>query len=207
MTIASSGAQLKLDFTGSEIVAKLFIGTTQQPAGQYGHSSTGATNGGQGVGAMDAYFSPATGTLTVSTSPPPLGYAGWAATHAATTGEDPNADEDHDGLANGIEYVLGGTGTGNDMAKLPTATAAAGNFVFTFIRDQTSIDGTTALTIELGTTLDNWPQSFPVPTTATTNNPGITVIKDSPTSGRDTIILMQPTTAGSKIFARLKAVP
>ena len=45
-------------------VAKLFIGTVQKPAGQYGHSSTGASNGGLGVGAMDAFFATGTSALT-----------------------------------------------------------------------------------------------------------------------------------------------
>jgi autotransporter-associated beta strand protein len=69
VTIAASGAKLKLDYAGSDTVNKLFIGATQQAAGTYGHTSSGATNGGAGVGALDAYFEAGTGTLTVTSGP------------------------------------------------------------------------------------------------------------------------------------------
>jgi len=66
VTIAAAAASLQLSFAGTDIVDKLFIGTTQQAAGVYGHTSSGATNGGLGVGAMNAYFEPGTLTLTVT---------------------------------------------------------------------------------------------------------------------------------------------
>jgi autotransporter-associated beta strand protein len=66
ITIAASGASLQLNFTGTDTVSRLFIGTSLMAAGIYGHSSTGAANGGLGVGALDAYFAAGTGTLTVT---------------------------------------------------------------------------------------------------------------------------------------------
>ena len=117
VAIAASGAQLRLNFAGTDTVARLVIGTSQKPAGQYGHSSTGASNGGLGVGAMDAWFAPGPGTLTVTTSPPLSGCAAWRAANAPMgTASD---DADGDGVANAIEYVLGGTGGTNDRARLP----------------------------------------------------------------------------------------
>ena len=200
VTIAASGALLKLNFTGTDTVARLFIGTSQKPAGTYGHSSTGATNGGLGVGAMDAFFAPATGTLTVTGS----SYAAWQAFHAPSgTASD---DFDNDSVPNGVEYVIGGTSNADDRAKLPTATTANGNLIFNFIRDQTSIDGITTVEIQTGENLANWPASYPVPGTAAANNPGVTVLKNTPAAGQDTVTLTLPLSDLTK-FARLRVMP
>lgn len=45
-----------INFTGNENVQKLYIANTCMPNGTYGRTSTGANNGGLGVGALDAYF-------------------------------------------------------------------------------------------------------------------------------------------------------
>ena len=102
---------MKLNFTGSDTVDKLFIGTVQQPAGTYGHGSTGADNGGQGVGALDARFAPGTGTLTVTSGP--AGFASWiTGTFANGTvpagKQGPDDDADHDGIRNLLEYAVAG---------------------------------------------------------------------------------------------------
>jgi fibronectin-binding autotransporter adhesin len=132
-------------------------------------------------------------------------YTSWKATNAPTGA--PSDDFDGDGVANGIEYVLGGTASTRDFGKLPGLSTADGNLAFTFIRDQASIDGTTAIIIELGVNLTDWPQSFQVPDTATTNNPGLTVVKNSPSAGQDTVTLILPLNPGGKTFARLKVMP
>ncbi|OYV03302.1 MAG: hypothetical protein CFE26_21370, partial [Verrucomicrobiales bacterium VVV1] len=125
-------------------------------------------------------------------------YTSWKTTNAPTGA--PSDDFDGDGVANGIEYVLGGTASIRDFGKLPGFSTAGGNLAFTFIRDQASIDGTTAITIEVGETLTDWPQSFPVPDTAATNNPGLTVVKNSPSAGQDTVTLILPLNPGGKTF-------
>ena len=77
------------------------------------------------------------------------GYAGWAATNAPTgSAKD---DYDGDGVSNGVEYVLGGTKSTNDSGKLPKVSTSGANLLFTFTRDQKSIDGTTVVTIEVDT--------------------------------------------------------
>jgi hypothetical protein len=90
---------------------------------------------------------------------------------------------------------------------LPTVTTAGGNFLFTFIRDQSSIDLTTTLIIETGENLSFWPQSFVVPSTAVSSDPGVTVIKDIPVAGLDTVTLTLPLVPGVNSFARLKVIP
>ncbi len=130
-----------------------------------------------------------------------LSYAIWATTHAPTgTAAD---DYDGDGVANGLEYALGGSQLTNDHAKLPSISQAGNSMVITFKRNQASIDGATTLAIEVGTSLSAWPVSYSIPTTTVSNNPGVTVIKNSPV-GFDTIILTIEKAADHTKFARLK---
>jgi hypothetical protein len=130
-------------------------------------------------------------------------YATWAAINATTgTAAD---DFDGDGVSNGAEYVLGGTKTTNDLSKLPALSTSGGNVTFTFKRDQKSIDGTTTVGIEVGTTLTAWPLTYPVPDGATAANPGVTVVKDT-SPGFDTVTLSVPQAPDAKKFARLKVV-
>jgi hypothetical protein len=132
------------------------------------------------------------------------GYATWAATNAPTTGNTPSADEDSDGVSNGVEYVLGGTIATKDLDKLPgISTTPGGDMVFTFKRDQKSIDGSTTAIIELGTTLGAWPDTYPVPDGPVAANPGLTVTQGSPV-GFDTVTLVLPRGLDAAKFARLK---
>ncbi len=119
VTIAATGATLLLNFGGSDTVDKLFIGNTQQPLGTYGHTSTGATNGGAGVGALDAYFPVGTGTLNVITGPG--GYTAWKNENGTTGTLD--QDHDFDGVDNGTEYFLFGTGNSTGFTPLPGVTS------------------------------------------------------------------------------------
>ena len=124
VTIAASGAMLQLSFSGTDTVGKLFIGSSQKPAGTYGHSSSGATNGGLGVGALNDYFAPGSGTLTVTSSPPAVGYASWQSANGTAQAMD--QDHDNDGVANGIEYFLGGSTNTTGFTALPGVINTAG---------------------------------------------------------------------------------
>ena len=134
VTIAASGALLQLNFAGSDTVDKLFIGTTQQPAGTYGRGTTGATNGGLGVGALDAYFAAGTGTLTV-TSGPAAGYSAWQT--ANSTAQAIDLDHDNDGVSNGVEYFLFGNANTTGFTVLPGVTNTSGILSVTWTKAAT----------------------------------------------------------------------
>lgn len=187
---ASAGAKLDLAFTGTDTVDSLYINGVRQSAGDYtsAHAS-GAFTGG--------------GTLRVTSGP--AGYATWKAENAPTG--TPSDDYDDDGVSNGVEFVIGGTKETNDLSKLPAISINGGNLVFTFQRDNASVDGTTAVVIQVGTDLSSWPDTYTVPGTAQVNNPGVTIQKDTPSVGTDTVTLTVQKGSAPTKFARLVVTP
>ena len=132
-----------------------------------------------------------------------LSYAIWAGTQASTgTAAD---DFDGDGISNGAEYVLGGGRLTQDQARLPKISTSANSMVITFQRHQQSLDGLSQLFVEVGTSLTTWSDSYLIPSSATSNNPGVTVVKNSP-PGFDTITLSLPRASDLKKFARLRVI-
>ena len=196
------------------------IDTTTTLAASYGSTFTVTnpdgslwTNAGGGkwtktVGVKIWTFNTATGTLTVAGN----GFAGWAATHAG--GQTATQDYDGDGVSNGLEWVLGGNETTNDIGKLPTGTIdSLGNLVFTFVRDQQILtDSGTTVQIQVGTDLAGWTETYTVgvDTASSTGSPGatgtVTVTPNTPVSGKDTITLTEPQGADAKKFARLQVL-
>jgi autotransporter-associated beta strand protein len=133
-------------------------------------------------------------------------YETWAAVNAPTT--PANADEDHDGVANALEYVLGGSIASNDAPNLPTISTNGGNMQFHFQRSQASIDGATTLVIEVSDDLFTWnqlPSPYSVPDDAAGFVPsGVTVEKNVPAFGFDTVTLRVPLAGKAKQYVRLK---
>ena len=131
-------------------------------------------------------------------------YTSWKNTNAPTGA--PGDDFDSDGVANGVEYVLGGSGTTNDIGKLPVLSTTGGNLIFTFIREQASIAGASTFEIQVGDNLVSWPATYPVPGTEVAANPGVSVQKNIPAPGKDTVTLTLPLSDLTK-FVRLKITP
>jgi beta-lactam-binding protein with PASTA domain len=135
-------------------------------------------------------------------APPSSGYGTWASVNAPTTGGDLAADEDGDGVPNGVEFVLGGGISSIDLDKLPTASSGGGNLIFSFERLQQSIDSSLTVSIEVSADLVTWPDVFPVPEGAT-SGPPIEVMKDT-TPGFDTVSLSVAAGGDIRQFVRLK---
>jgi hypothetical protein len=78
--------------------------------------------------------------------------------------------------------------------------------LFTFKRDQSSINGTTAVSIEVGTDLAGWPSTYIVGIDTAGSTACVTVAQNSPSAGTDTITLSVPQAPDAKKFVRLKVI-
>ena len=90
----------------------------------------------------------------------------------------------------------------NDLGKLPAAATSGGNMTFTFVRDQDSVDGSTLVTIEVGTDLAAWPTTFSVGADTGSSTAGVLVTDNL--DGTDTVVLTMTQAPVAKKFARLK---
>ncbi|MFZ9935781.1 MAG: DUF5018 domain-containing protein [Luteolibacter sp.] len=159
---------------------------------------------------------PATGTLRISGSGTNIelvvssvggltGYALWASANAPSP-QTPDQDYDLDGVSNAVEFVLGGDKDTNDLGKLPEVGDDGTNMIFSFERDQDSIDASVSVEIEVGTDLGSWPDSYTVGADTDGSDAGVTVSKDDPESGTDTVTLSVTKAPDTRKFARLKVV-
>jgi autotransporter-associated beta strand protein len=151
-------------------------------------------------GANTWTFSQTSGKLGLTIA---AGFSSWSTTNAG--GGTATEDFDKDGVNNAAEWVLGGLGTTNDLGKLPGVSTTGGNLIFTFVRDQQSISADTTVTIETSTDLAGWPNSYAVPSVDTPVGT-VTVAKDTPGAGKDTVTLTVPQAPNAKKFAHLKVV-
>ena len=197
VTIAS-GAKIDLNTAGaSDTVGVLVLGGVSVPPGVY--NSTHPTYG--------SYF---TGSA----------YDQWAGTNGLTgPAAAADADPDHDGLANGLEFVLGGQpnpalANSDSVALLPKVSDVSGDLVFTFHRKVVSNTAAT-VTFQWSTDL-TFPaiNDVPVGTTSSSGTPGVdvrvAVTSGVPDAATDTVIITVPAVkaAGGKVFGRLHvAVP
>ncbi|MEO5715170.1 MAG: autotransporter-associated beta strand repeat-containing protein [Luteolibacter sp.] len=183
----------KVEPTGTEVVGSLFFGLDQQASGTWGTVASGADH------QDDSRFS---GTGKVNVIPVAGGYASWKITNAPTG--TPSDDYDGDGVSNGVEFILGGLASTNDLAKLPAPTIVGSNLIFTFVRDDAAAasPGTT-VQIEVGTTLATWPDVYTVGVDTASSTAGVTVT-DYGTTDTVTVTLTIPQAPDAAKFARLK---
>jgi autotransporter-associated beta strand protein len=139
-----------------------------------------------------------TGSTTITTIQ--TQYAFWAGGAAF------DADANGDGVKNGLAWILGAANpNASALGLLPAVSTSGGNMLFTFKRNQASINANTALTIDVGTTLASWPNAYNVGADTAGSTDGVTIVKDSPVSGTDTVTLTVTRSPDAKKFARLKA--
>jgi autotransporter-associated beta strand protein len=184
VTIAS-GSKLNLNFAGTDTVAGLTINGTSLPAGVYSASTHAA-------------FITGTGTLTVTTSGSTPSFGTWAS--GLGLSGNPDADFDKDGIADAAEYVLGTNPKASSSSGITTQKSGS-NLIITFSRDDASMTTDTTLTVEAGSTLAAWPQTFTIGATTGTSSAGV-VITDKGAS--DTVQVTIPTSGAAKLFAHLK---
>ena len=92
----------RVDPTGTpEVVSTLFFGATQQAAGTWGATGSGAMH-------IDDTRFTGTGVVSVISGPPTV-YTTWAEANAG--GQAAGLDFDNDGVPNGVEFFMGETGS------------------------------------------------------------------------------------------------
>lgn len=183
----TSGAMLALNFAGTDTVGSLTINGVTLGGGVYS-SSTHPT------------FITGTGTLTVSNGATPS-FATWA-TGQGLSG-NPDADFDKDGIADATEYVLGTNPKASSNSGI-SAQKSGGDLIFTFSRADESETSDITLTVEAGNTLGSWSQVFNVGATTAASSAGVAVTENG--AAADTVTVTIPTSAATKLFARLKVV-
>jgi hypothetical protein len=167
---ASSGLTLK-------------AGTTTITASQAGNASYSAAT-------------PVAQLLTVNA----LSYASWATDPAqgltAGVNDGPLDDPDHDGVANLIEFTLGGAPMVSSQSVMPKLALLGGNWVFEYDRNDASIAPATIQVVEYGSDLAGW-----TPVTIPTTSGGVVTITDGGSSDHVRVTLPS---SGSQTFVRLK---
>ena len=187
----TTGAGVQTGTGGVLTTASLTIDGTLMGAGTY----TAATHD----------FVTGTGSVVVTTGGGPA-FDTWAGTDAGGKGLTGaaaafDADPDHDGIPNGIEFVLGGEPNpanpgSNSRALLPTAAASGDNLVFTFTRrhEAAYLNPLVEFTNDLQ---GAWTSAV---------DPGNATIAVTPGSLADTVTVTLPQGSNTRMFARLKVV-
>lgn len=134
----------------------------------------------------------------------------WASAAGLTAGvnDGPAQDPDFDGIANSLEFVLGGNPLASSSAILPSLNVTDTHFVFTFTRKDES-ESEVALAFNWGSNL-TWPNSVvvgEVSAAADSNGVAVTVTEGAETSDPDTIAVSVPRSnaVAGKLFGRLSA--
>lgn len=196
--ILNTGTVLALNSATTDIIDELILDGLVQAPGVYGPVGSDAQ--------FQRDYLTGTGTLTVTTGPGG-GYSAWE-TANGIAGAGAAADNDADGIANGIEFVIGGTPSGpgaDSNALLPTATLDGTYLNFVYRRTTASASGNPF--VQYGNNLTGW-------TTASAGNPAATpvVILNEPAGfgpGVDRVTVRIPlalASPGTQFFARLKFV-
>jgi fibronectin-binding autotransporter adhesin len=172
----------KVDPTGAtEVVDTLYFGATQQAAGTWGATGSGATH------IDDTHFT-GTGMVSVTTGAA-AGFSSWADANGAS-GQTMDEDHDGDGVDNGVEYFMGETGSSFTTNPAPVSGTVTWPMGATF----TGVYGTD-YEIQTSGDLASWTQ-VPVGAGAgvLTVTPGVSVAYTLPAGG-------------GKVFVRLVVTP
>ena len=127
----------------------------------------------------------------------------WLGVNPALNGT-PAADPDNDGIANQLEFALGGNPTLSSTNILPSLTVTTTNFIFTFSRIDES-EAEVALTFQSGTTLapGSW-ANLAIGADTATSGAGVVVLENG--ASADSVTVTIPKGANTALFGRLQSV-
>lgn len=196
--IIDAGGIAALNFTGEDRVGSLSINGTVLPDGLYSATSHG--------GLYAAYLT-GSGALRVGAA----GYTAWIAGYTSLTGNDalPEADPEGDGIANMLEFVLGGDPTLSSSGILPVP-ASNGNALSLAFKRSDESEGDTTLTLQVSTDLTTWPAAAEViigtvSDTSGTLPGGVTYTVTENDGAPDDIIVIIPNGTEVRQYSRIKA--
>jgi len=148
-------------------------------------------------------FTADTGILTL-TSSAAASYADWATAFTSPPLADSaaNADPDHGGLTNAVEYVLGTDPRFSNQGG-PVSSIVGTDLIFTFNRKDSSETPDVGLRVEVSTDLTDWTSlpGYDVGATTASSSPGVNVAENG--ANDDIITVTIPMGAAAKKFARL----
>lgn len=191
----------KVDLTGAETVAELYMGATKLPAGTYSSDGAGGTIANANL--------TGSGTLIVPSSGTP--FTTWAETDNGLTGTDalPGADPDNDGFQNTLEFVLGGNPEVSYNSTVgPVLSDGASAMTLTFNRSDESELQPVAVTVQVTADLAIWNPADDISIGATDGSGpnGATYSVAENGSAADAVVVTIPKNSSTKMFARIKAV-
>jgi hypothetical protein len=178
----AAGAMLHLNYTGTDVIRALWVDGQRMPAGEYSQT---------------AGFIRGSGTLTVTDGPSSASFAAWSGRGMNNLAGGPFHDEDGDGMANILEYVLGGNPADASHHSMPTAHTESGNFIFTFRRLAQSVADTRQI-FQYSSNLTDW-TDVPI-----VHGGMVEIQSNTPQAGTDTVIITVPAARARGIFGRLQ---
>ena len=136
--------------------------------------------------------------------PPPATFATWAASFGLSGAlAVADLDPDRDGLASGVEYILGGNPNQSSPTTLhPAASLNGDSMIFTFQRPDASETPDATVTVEAGTDLLTWPAVFTIGATTAGSSPGVSILENG--AAPDTITVALSLDDHPRLFARLR---
>lgn len=193
-----NGGSLELNITG-ELAQEVYTLVTYSGAAPTGTLTAAAVPEGY---SLDFAHNGNSVALVKDDAPPADPYVAWLAAYPTMTGADaaPEADFDHDGIANGIEFLTGSLPNDAGSSTYPLVTRdESGNLVVTFSRAEAAKAYT--VTVESSTTLQApWtPTSIPA---EEITGPPVTVVDHA--ENADTVTVVVPAEGATKLFARVK---